>query len=1043
VLDADLRQPLEDARVPPPEVGRRVTLRWRAPLAVAAARLRASPGRALLVVLGIAAAVATLVAVLGGSLVARDRAVQDAIRELPLSERSFRVDAFGLPPGTTYAQADRAVVDALRPLAPGVPLRATVFRALSVDRELVQLAGVDGLDRLARLRSGRLPRTCRPERCEVLQVGATGRAELDEGDIHLRRVGIADLPARGILGSAVRPGSGPRPVLLLAAAARSFDGVPAFAAFYRLYSWIAPLDAARVHVWDVPRILARETRAQASLAARSDVYALGGPDEALVDARSRGRVSASRLVLVGGELSALLLGFALVAAMGLRRGLADERRRLLQRGATQLQAWGAGAAEVTVVTLAGTIAGCAGGVVAVVLVAGAADAPRGALLEHALGSTTAVGLVAGAWIAATAAVLVAVATGGPAGRRRRIRPLDVAALGAAAAVAVGLSRGGLRRETLSSGGASTLLLLLPGLICFVAAVAAARLLGPATRLAERAARSAPAAIRLALLALARAPARTAASAAFLVASLGLAFFAASYGATLAAGARDEAAFAVPLDFSLTEGPRLVRPLEAGPTTAYARLAAGTAVYPVVRRTASVAGVGAGVLSPTVLGLAPAAVERLRWRSDFSSEAPATLARRLGADGPAALAGAAVPRGAATVSAGVRVRGAVVRLDLAVRDHRGRTHLVPLGQHGPGASRLAARLPAGVRTITALEVSLGRAQQGVLLHATAEGASAFGYSGSLAVAPLRAGGRVLTWHGWLARGADRAAAGRSLRLRYSFVSGQTIVVRRPQPTDRAPLRVVVSPAVARSAGPGGRLTLEIGPARMPARVVAVARRFPAAEQSDEGFVIADESRLATALEADAPGTGAPDELWLSVPERAREQVAAALRRPPFSALAVASRAAVERRLAHEPLAHATTLTLAAAALVALVLAAVGLSVAVASELRDERAELFDLEAQGVGPDTLRAQFRARAAALVVLGAAGGSVVGWLLSRLVVAFVRVSASTGDARPPLRLDASWTAALAGLGGLLVAVVLAVELATRLAFRDESPRPAAGSVP
>jgi len=67
-----------------------------------------------------------------------------------------------------------------------------------------------------------------------------------------------------------------------------------------------------------------------------------------------------------------------------------------------------------------------------------------------------------------------------------------------------------------------------------------------------------------------------------------------------------------------------------------------------------------------------------------------------------------------------------------------------------------------------------------------------------------------------------------------------------------------------------------------------------------------------------------------------------------------------------------LTLAAAALVALALAAVGLWVAVASELRDERAELFDLEAQGVGPNTLRAQFRARAAALVVVGAAGGTV-----------------------------------------------------------------------
>src|SRR5205823_9549632 len=73
VLDADLRQPTEAARLPQSQAERRVS-RLRAPLTVAAARLRASPGRALLVVVGIAASQAMLVAVIGGSLVARDRA---------------------------------------------------------------------------------------------------------------------------------------------------------------------------------------------------------------------------------------------------------------------------------------------------------------------------------------------------------------------------------------------------------------------------------------------------------------------------------------------------------------------------------------------------------------------------------------------------------------------------------------------------------------------------------------------------------------------------------------------------------------------------------------------------------------------------------------------------------------------------------------------------------------------------------------------------------------------------------------------------------
>ena len=53
--------------------------------------------------LGVAASVAMLVSVLGGSVIARDREVQKAVAALPESQRSFEVDAFGLPPGQNYA----------------------------------------------------------------------------------------------------------------------------------------------------------------------------------------------------------------------------------------------------------------------------------------------------------------------------------------------------------------------------------------------------------------------------------------------------------------------------------------------------------------------------------------------------------------------------------------------------------------------------------------------------------------------------------------------------------------------------------------------------------------------------------------------------------------------------------------------------------------------------------------------------------------------------------------------------------------------------
>jgi hypothetical protein len=251
-------------------------------------------------------------------------------------------------------------------------------------------------------------------------------------------------------------------------------------------------------------------------------------------------------------------------------------------------------------------------------------------------------------------------------------------------------------------------------------------------------------------------------------------------------------------------------------------------------------------------------------------------------------------------------------------------------------------------------------------------------------------------------------------------------------------VLASPAVARSAGPGGTLPLDFQDVRIPARIVAVVKRFPAAEQSDEGFVVADESRLQTALDARLPGLGTPGELWISGPPSAE----ARLSRPPFSSLELASRRDVQRSLASDPLARAIVITLGAAAAVALALAVIGLWVALVSDLRDERGELFDLEAQGVSPATLRRQFRLRAAALVALGVLGGAVLGLVLSRLVVALVRVSGATETPNPPLRLEPAWLLSGGGIAVLVLAAAAVVELATRRAFRGDNPEHAAWSL-
>jgi hypothetical protein len=735
--------------------------------------------------------------------------------------------------------------------------------------------------------------------------------------------------------------------------------------------------------------------------------------------------------------------------MGLRRGLANEGRRLLQRGARRSQVWLAAGGEITAVTLAGVVAGAVGGAIVVALVARAAGLPAALVLEHSAVTLTGLGVVAAVAVVATATVLVGARARDEETPSRRIRLLDVAAVGAAAAAALGLARGGLDPQDLTSGSSRTLLLALPVLVSFVAAVLAVRLLRPLTRAGERMTRNGPLRLRLALLALSRAPVRTAATAAFLLVSLGLALFAAGWRSTLERGAEDQAAFAVPLDFTLGEGARLVLPQEAASVAQYDALAPDVHAYPVLRSNASVAGLGASVLNPTVLGVPPLAVRRLSWRSDFSSFRPDELADRLGAGGTSTPNGLGLPAGASELALTAHLRGVAVRLDLIVRDGAGRTFLLLLGEKGQGPGPGRARAPPTVRQVVGLEVSLATAEQLGFSHRETGGEETGPEAGSARLEPLRvtnaAGGSraVTSWRGFVTRaGLRQAPSPGAVSLSYAFTEGQSMLLRLPQPTDGRALPVVVSPDVARSASDDGSLLLDFQGVRVPARVAAVARRFPAAGDQDQGFVIADEGRLATALDADSPGTGTPGELWLDVPSRSVATVAAALRQPPYASLAVSSRRDLLHDLATDPLARAISVSLAATALVALALAVAGFWIALLSELRDERGELFDLEAQGVAPEVLRAQFRVRAAALLAAGIAGGCALGLFLSRLVVSVVRVSASTAPPDPPLRLETPWLVIVVGLAAVALLLAAALELTTRRAFRADAPERASWSL-
>lgn len=1030
--------------------------RFLFPLGYAGVRLADRLERVALAGLGIAAGALVVAGVLAGSLVTQDRSLTRTLAEVPPEDRVVRVGYVGVPPqGAGYGSLDRIARGALASLLPGEPTRVVQLRETRIAGALVDLAAIDGLPRWVRLRSGRFPRACSPARCEVLQIGGEGRVPSLKG-IRLVRVGrgalisavpFGELAPRGVSRASLGVGGfglPTQPPFLLVEGVEELSRLPALASIYRGQSWILPLPPGQVHPWEVDDFLARVTHIRSTLEVRNYLFDVTAPDDSLRAARDTSRIAGRRLLLIGGQAAALLVAFAVLAAAAMRRDVDAAWRRLTWSGASRSQHIGLVVGEAAALALAGAIAGWAAGTALSALIAARAGSPVGAVLRHSVLSGEGMVAALALFAAATAVLAVAVRSRPFSLGALQLTVADVAALGAAAALAVALTRGSADPSTLAEeGGTGVFLLLLPGLVVVVAAIAAARALAPALRLLQALGRRASVPFRLAALSLARNPGHASVAVVFLVVSIGLALFAAVYRSTLTQGQSEQAAFAVPLDFSLREdlSPNgLVKPLELAPLERYRRLATTVDAVSVVRLRTSVSRL-AGAEQLTLLGVPADGLHLLRrWRSDFSTVPLAELARRLRPPVPAEVHGVALPADADTLVLPVSVRGDDVDVSAAVDTPRGTFVTLDFGQTaGPRTGALRAALPPQARggllialTLSPLPRSIesGEPAQGTLLLGPLEARARAGHTHEVSAFP--------DWIG--TNGIKPRLEGGTTRLVYFVTDQLDSRFRARQPSDGRTVPVVASPRLAAAAGPDGTLAVQLAGAQVPVRVVATARRFPAVLEGD--FVVGDEQFLATALNSSAPGTGVANELWLGAdtgPERA--EVGAKLERPPFNRLDVHSRAALEASLRSDPLARGVLLALAAAAVAALGLAVVGLLLALASDLRDERGDLFDLEAQGADPPTLRRHLRLRALILVGFGLLGGLATGAALTGLVVDLVVLTANVSAPQPPLLLTVDWRTIGIALGGYLLAASALVAALIWAAFRSPAPTRAPGA--
>jgi hypothetical protein len=982
------------------------------PLWLVVARARRRPGRWALPWLGIALAAAFAVAVAAEGTIAGDQSARSVLSAISPLDRTVRV-SWSAPVAPPLSERARALLGRLRL---GPPTEALLLNPVRLSGVVVRPAAIAPLGRWL---PGAPPGRCRAGACPMLDVGGGGALPrtLSALGVHITVAGSEPLSSAVPLGF-TPAGDADQPVLLTGDLA-GLEALAGLSGVYRSHSWFFTLPVAALHSWQLQSTEARLGALQSTLQAQDGGFSLSAPFAGLEAARVEAGAGPRRLLLTGGGALAALVLFVLLAGASLRCEQLAELERLRYAGARSGQLAVFVAAEAGWLCAAALITGAGVGLAAAAALAHAAGEPTGGVLTHSLITPTAAFGLAGGWIVATTLFSLSVLVRSP-------RAADTLAVAAVSVLGLGL--------ILAPRGDHPPAVLLAPLCCLAAGVIVYRLAAVLLVSAERLARRGPLATRLALVGLARAPGLPALAIAFITISVGLGGFALAYRSTLLRGASDQAADRVPLDALVAPGQNFQTPLELAPLRRWSSLARGR-VFP-VRRTEAGYVIGAGTVTVPALGVPAAALALMHgWRTADGPAPPPALARRLRPPGPVRNPGPMLPADARRLTLLVASPALAVSVTADLRDPQGGLRQLPLGAAGGGPTRLQARVPPGRWELEALELDEPTGREITDAHQNGENPAAATQSaaplslGPVLVAPGSGQRAVpLSLGGWRAVGAasaDGAAAGavsaghalpgQAVGVRFA-ASGLPGLVRPAQPSDRRPVPILADPQTAAAAAPDRRLNLTVDGLPVSARVVGTLGRFPTLAVGAAGFVVADEATLASALDAQLPGQGRPDELWVA--SRNPAPLRAALRSSPLSRLEASFRADLVKGLRSAPVARGVLGTLVAASALTAVLAILGLLATLLGDARDRRTER-DLEAQGVGPRALRAQARVRLMLAGVAGVVLGLGLALLLTRLAVITVRAAGAVSAPRPPLVSVTPWPAL--GLWGLGLIVVLA----------------------
>ncbi|HET9344268.1 MAG TPA: ABC transporter permease, partial [Candidatus Limnocylindrales bacterium] len=262
----------------------------------------------------------------------------------------------------------------------------------------------------------------------------------------------------------------------------------------------------------------------------------------------------------------------------------------------------------------------------------------------------------------------------------------------------------------------------------------------------------------------------------------------------------------------------------------------------------------------------------------------------------------------------------------------------------------------------------------------------------------------------------------------FGGGGAVFRNSTTPADPQHLPAIVGARFLELSGAtvGEDVAASLSGQRVTLAIIGVTDQFPSLDPT-EPFAIVDATTLERSRQATTGQVVATKEWWLSVDPAAAQAVEDQLLSAPIAATEVVGRASLTRSLASDPVSLGIIGALALGALAALVFASIGFIVSATVTSSERVSEFAILRALGLSARELSAWVSLENAFLLVFGLIAGSLLGVVLSWLVLPFATLTETGEAAVPAPEIVVPWAAMAPLYAGAGVLFVVTVAIVTR----------------